>query len=149
VPTVVLLFLVGLYLPLPEDYPHALSPLAARWVAALLMLPVLLGGGWLVRELARGAWRSTVVLLGLTVAAAAVWIGVFFWLDAGVADPREHYVLEGWWLVLLLGGYAAACLVAIYEAFWFVAAKGRAVWRLLRPSSPTALRQQAEAEEAV
>ncbi len=71
-------------------------------------LPIALCVVEIVGCLIRKRWRPIVVLMGLTVVMGLVVAGGWVWIDGRSMAALEHYEWEGWGLVVLLGGYAAA-----------------------------------------
>jgi outer membrane protein assembly factor BamB len=73
-------------------------------------VPIVLYVAWFVASVARRRWKTLLALLGLTVLATAALAGGWIWLDRKSMSTVEHYELEGWGLVVMVGGYSAAVL---------------------------------------
>ncbi len=77
---------------------------------SLAGLPIVLCVVWLCVSLVRLRFGRVLALAALSAVASLALAGAWIWRDLKLMAAMEHYRWEGWWLIILLGGYAAAVL---------------------------------------
>ena len=70
-------------------------------------LPVVLYVGWVVMGVIRRRYTDVLALVALTGLATLAVAGGWIWLDWKSMAGIEHYGSEGWWLIVMVGAYAA------------------------------------------
>ncbi len=82
-------------------------------VGMLAGLPIVFYGAWIAWSLARLRWRPALALVVLTMLASLAIGAAWLRLDMKSMPAIEHYGSDGWYLVLLLGAYAASLLMLL------------------------------------
>ena len=108
-----------LALGLPVSVDNALLATETRVfvTGTLAGLPIALCAMGILGCLIRKRWRPIVVLMGSMVVMGLVVAGGWVWIDGRSMAAIEHYEWEGWGVVVLSGGYAAAVFWVFGSSF--------------------------------